>query len=70
MRQILLLLKDEASILLPQFDDQALKTLKFAELLPAPLAVSTLAKLYWSPQDPLRLTREPNITIPGGPAAP
>ncbi|WP_217639797.1 hypothetical protein [Arthrobacter sp. ok909] len=44
MRQIVLLLKDEAPRLLPQVDDRALRTLKFAELLPALLAVSTLAE--------------------------
>jgi ATP-dependent Lhr-like helicase len=44
MRQIVLLLKDEAPSLLPQVDDRALRTLKFAELLPASLAVSTLAE--------------------------
>lgn len=43
-RQIGLLLNDEPPSLLPQVDDRVLKTLKFAELLPSPLAVSTLAE--------------------------
>jgi len=44
MRQIVLLLKDEAPSLLPQVDDRALRTLKFAELLPNSLALCALAE--------------------------
>lgn len=44
MREIRGLLHDEPHRLLPQVDERALKTLKFAELLPASLAVSTLAE--------------------------
>ncbi|WP_320536141.1 DEAD/DEAH box helicase [Pseudarthrobacter sp. IC2-21] len=43
-QQIGLLLKDDPPSLLPQVDDRALRTLKFAELLPNSLALSTLAE--------------------------
>jgi ATP-dependent helicase Lhr and Lhr-like helicase len=43
-RQIGLLLKDQPPSLLPQVDDRALRTLKFAELLPNSLALCTLAE--------------------------
>jgi ATP-dependent Lhr-like helicase len=38
------LLKDEPPTLLPQTDERALRTLKFAELLPPSLAMSTVAR--------------------------
>lgn len=44
MREFRDVLKDELQRLLPQVDERALRTLKFAELLPASLAVSTLAE--------------------------
>lgn len=44
MREIRSVLQDEPQRLLPQVDERALRTLKFAELLPGSLAVSTLAE--------------------------
>lgn len=44
MREIRSVLQDEPQRLLPQVDERALRTLKFAELLPDSLAVSTLAE--------------------------
>jgi ATP-dependent Lhr-like helicase len=44
MREIRGVLQDEPQRLLPQVDERALRSLKFAELLPVSLAMSTLAE--------------------------
>ncbi|MCY1242662.1 hypothetical protein D9M72_556360 [compost metagenome] len=44
LRKIRDVLQDEPQRLLPQVDERALRTLKFAELLPPSMAASTLAE--------------------------